>query len=1123
METRRKFSCLLLLVFAWLLCGNAIGQEDIDFNRISVDQGLSQNTIFAILQDHKGFMWFGTHDGLNKFDGYNFTVFKNRTKDSTSISDNIVMAICQSKKTNAIWLGTNDGGLSRFDYETEIFTSYKNTEKGTPPLFASKAITNIVEDEAGLLWFSYKTGTICCFDPKTEQVKNYALNPQNHDESGFGDLFVYSDSRNFLWVCTKKGLYKFDKELERFEIYQNNKNNPHSIPSNLLNAIYEDSNYVFWVSSEEGLIKFAPDRNEFSLFQHNEKDPFSISDNHVYIAIRDNNNRLWVGTRNGLNSFTDSTNRFWAYKNEPANPTSLSSNNVSKLYIDQAGVLWVGTFEHGLNFFDTHRKAFTHYQYDSKHPDGLPAKTVRAIYEDAFGILWIGCVNGGLTKLDRKQQKAEHFDLKINNSFDFGTTTVTSICDDAQGNLWIGTWEHGIIKATFKGRGTNRVFDHFKTYTHQKDDAYSLSNSSVQFIFLDSDKRLWIGTAEGLDMYDRTQDRFKHFTYDRSNRNSLSDLSLQNAMVEVANQTFWVGTWNGLNKIILSPTFDADFEKAGSNINSLAKFEHFFHEPNNTNSLSDNRVISACMNTDGSLWVGTFGGGLNKMVFQKDGTITFSHFDEQSGLTNNVVYCVFSDESGNIWCSSNNGISEIKSGNKGIVHYKEKDGLQGKEFFWGAGWKSRSGELFFGGSNGFNAFFPLQIQENKYKVPVVFTNLRVFNKIIQPDGKILHKTISEAEKIHLNWSDKVISIEFSALHFSLSENIKYQYMLVGFDKKWISTNFKNRMITYTNLEPGHYTFKVKATNCDGIWNDDHASLSIIIKPPFWKTWAFQIAAILFIIGVGPVVFLVRLRNIQQQNRKLETLVKERTVQIENQKDEIAGQNKELIAQNVNKIKLISILSHDLRSPIATVINMLEMILTYWDSFNDTEKIKYIDSLQKDVETTLKLVDDTLDFVRINQNKLEPHPSKKSLVITLGSAIDAYTEQAKAKNIDLLFNCDFEEEFETDHEMLQHIVMNFVSNAIKFTPNSKIVELKVVSQEDQIEICVFDQGIGIPEDKLKHLFEGNEGFNRTGTDGEKTHGIGLQLVKQYADLIKAKIVVESKVDHGSQFCLVLPKF
>ena len=1121
MSVFRNFKYAVCVCLTLLITSGIFSQTDINFDRIGVGQGLSQNSINAIIQDHKGFMWFATQGGLNKFDGYSFTVYKNIKDDSTSLADNMVSSICQSKLTHNIWLGTNNSGLCCFDYKTEKFTSFKHNSTDDPIAFLSNTIANIVEDKKGNLWISYNIGGIGCFDPKTRSLKNYHINPNNTTEQGYGDAFLYFDSRDFLWVGTMKGLYKFDTNTEKFISYQHDSLNPTTLPTNLINSIYEDKNYCFWIGTEEGLIRFLPDENRHTHFRHYDKDPSSISANRVYTPLRDEFGQLWVGTIKGVNLFDDTNNRFTSLLNDPADLHSLSSNNISKLFLDDAGVLWVGTFEKGINKYDTHSKRFRHYKYSPAVPEGIPQKTVRSIYEDQYGILWAGFVNGGLVRLDRKNGTSERYEMDSNKPNSLPANTVTAICEDHSGALWVGTWESGIAKAIFKGHGRNRQIDYFEPYNHNPLDSFSLSYSTIQFIYQDATHRLWIGTAAGLDIYDRKNDRFKHFTHDVDNKNSLSNYSLQKAIVEENDTTFWVGTWSGLNKITMAQDFDSKFDKAGANINSLATFKHYFSQSNKENSLSDNRITALCLNIDNTLWVGSYGGGLDKMEFYHNDLLKLTNFNEQNGFSNNEVYCIFNDDKGNVWSSTNHGISEVSYETNQIWQFKECDGLQSNEFWWGAGYKGASGELFFGGNNGFNSFFPAQIEKNNYQAPTVNTDFRLFNIAQKPDGTILKTSISETEEIFLDWSNKVFSIEFSALHFSAPENIKYKYKLINFDERWIPTDYKNRRVTYTNLEPGEYEFCVMATNSDGVWNEDHHSLVINIEPPFWKTLWFRI---LFAVSAGSLVyllFLTRVHRIKKQNEKLEIMVTERTKQIELQKEEITAQNEELVHQNTNQERYISILSHDLRGPVGNIVSMFDAILADWDDFDDTQKLEWINILQQGAITTIDLIDDTLKFVKRNKNKLEPRIKRKNLFVNIENILNTYTESAKSKEIELVATGDFNIEVQTDHEMLKHILMNFVSNAIKFTPNKNTIEIRGETTDNMLKISVKDQGIGIPKTKIQQMFEDAENFSRAGTQGEKSHGIGLKMSKQYAELIKAELSVESKENQGSTFSVKLP--
>jgi two-component sensor histidine kinase/ligand-binding sensor domain-containing protein/PAS domain-containing protein len=810
--------------------GNAYAQESTtQFHHIIAAQGLSQSSIYCILQDHEGFMWFGTQDGLNKYDGYNFTVYTYNEFDPKSLSDNLITTIYEDK-SGIIWVGTDSGGLNKFNRETESFTHYTHNSN-QPDTLGANRVLSIYEDEPGTLWIGTDGGGLNKFNPKTEQFTHYT---HNTDDLGSLNndtvLAIYEDSLGSLWIGTDGGgLNKFNPETGHFTHYTHDLTNPHSLSSNTVLSIYEDQTGKLWFGTNGGgLNEFNRQTENFTHYLPNPEHPDSLNHNTVSAIAEDHFGNLWLGTTSwyvhsygtALDKFDPKTKQFTHYIHDPANPNSLSDNIVGFVFKDNSGILWVGTGFGGVNKLDLKSPKFEHYHHNPSNPNNLSDNRIMSIYEDQEGVVWIGTVNGGLDKFEPQTGKFTHYRHDSNNPNSLISDNVWSIYEDSAGMLWIGTFGSGLDKFDRK----KGIFTHFQ---HNPNHPSSLSENTVTSIYEDNSGTLWIGTfGGGLNKFNKKTEQFSQYTHQLDNPNSLSDNSIT-LIYEDKSGTLWIGTFaGGLNR------FDS---KTGH-------FKPYKNDPNNSNSLSYDRIISIYEYPSGTLWIGTLGGGLDKFDVA---TETFKHYTERDGLPNNAVIGILGDDAGNLWISTDKGLSKFNPKTETFRNYDVGDGLQGNEFNGVKAYlKTKDGQMFFGGLNGFNTFYPDQVKDNPHIPPIVITNFQKFNKDVKLDT-----AISSTKEIKLSYKDNFFSFEFAALDYTNPSKNQYAYKLEGFDKDWIYSGTR-RYASYTNLDGGTYTFRVKGSNNDGIWNEEGTSIKIIITPPPWKTWwAYMLYIIALISGV----------------------------------------------------------------------------------------------------------------------------------------------------------------------------------------------------------------------------------------------------------------------------------
>lgn len=827
--------------------------EIVKFDRISTIQGLSESTVMCIMQDSMGFMWFGTYDGLNMYDGYNFTVFKKNLKDTNSLSNNLIRTIFEEKQ-GVFWIGT-DFGLNKYVRSTSTFTRY--------------------------------------FVPETSIFNSVESNRINA---------IFVDSEGIFWVGSANGLFKFDTISGYFSRYPEIAAGDTSKPGlRYIYSIFEDKNGKLWAGTDgEGLVRIDKQTGGYKTWKNIPEENTSIADNDVFCFYEISDTSMLLGTfGGGLNVFNKQSGEFYSYLNNINNPKSTSENNILAC-CEKDGYLWLGTYENGINTFELKKAgktcknipSFTRYTHDKNNLNSLSSNAIRSMYEDRGGVLWIGTLGGGISKYDRKKTKFKHYKSNLSpetygisedkdgilwigtseglESFNPKTSkfrqyflnnaitnnsisnNIRKIYHDRSGTLWIGTRNSGLFKFDKKNGA-------FVNYSSKDDDSTSLSYNYVTDICEDSEGSFWIGTDEGLNKMDRNTGRFIHYTQNKYNINN----SVR-CVYEDNSKTLWIGTRSGLFK----------YDKANNN------FKSYQSNLNDTNSLSNNYVLTIYEDVSGRLWIGTLD-GLN--LFNRK-TETFNQYHENDGLPNESIFGILEDKNKNLWLSTTKGISKFNPEHNTFRNYTTVDGLQSDQFNKAA-FKNSEGKMFFGGHNGYNAFYPDSIVDSEYQPNIFIVDFRIFNKSFGVGDKkenrsILDKNIVVTKEIVLSYKEYMFSFEFAALDFSDPENIKYAYKMENFESDWNYIGADRRFATYTNLPPGEYIFKVIATNSDGIWTHDETSIKIIVTPPYWKTWWFRIGIFISFVIILFLVYKLRIKNLKKQKETLEQQVKERTLKLE---------------------------------------------------------------------------------------------------------------------------------------------------------------------------------------------------------------------------------------------------
>ncbi|HYG39925.1 MAG TPA: two-component regulator propeller domain-containing protein [Cytophagales bacterium] len=887
---------ILFFILSILLIVPTYAQyRTVKFRRITSNQGLSQDHVTAILEDRKGYMWFGTEGGLNKYDGYEFTVYKNIPEEESSVGNNYIQDILEDKNGNLLIAVSS--GLDIYDRDKDNFRHIDLSAYYPIDLF---------EDSKGKLWIGTNQGLIL-YDIESKKLEIYLADDDNKSFSLQNNPIteIAEGKTGELWIATTRGLCKFNPQSKKFTDYAYDPENPKSFRGNYVTTVYKDKKENIWIGTRGNGISLYNDKEDsFVNFSHDPNNKNSLAHKDVLSFEEDEEGNLWIGTENGGISILDiENNQFHTYTTEINDNYSLSNPSIYCIYKDRIGNMWIGTYAGGINFLPKYGDKFIHHKQLPYSSNCLSSSNVLSIGGDFEDNIWIGTDGGGLNFFDRKKKTFTHYRHNQKDENTIKSDYIFSIVELDKDNIVIGYHRAGF---DIYNRKTG-VFEH---HVHNPDDPNGLSEPTVLVAYKDKSGMLWLGTpGGGLNSYNVNTGQFRHYKNNPSDPNSISSNVIP-SIFEDSDGNLWVGTQEGLN------LFDR----------KKNKFIRYINDPKNKNSLSHNGIYAIYEDNKKNLWIGTAGGGLN--LFNKK-TQGFKSFTEKEGLANNSVFGILEDKSGNLWLSTNKGISEYDTKSGKFTNYDVTDGVQGNQFRFNASFKTKDGEMFFGGTNGFNAFYPETIKENPNIPETVFTGFEIFNLPVKLNVKnsSLAKSIDEAETVTLNYDQSVFTFKYSALNYTLPEKNQFAYKMEGFDADWNYVGTQ-RKATYTNLNPGDYIFRVKASNNDGVWNEEGASVKVIITPPFWKTWWFESLTVLFIVGGFIAFYKVRVSVIKKQKTELEKQVKERTSEISAQKEIVEEQAEFLKDANHNlkeQKEELSIQSEKLQFAVAELNQQKEEI------------------------------------------------------------------------------------------------------------------------------------------------------------------------------------------------------
>ncbi len=921
---------------AWLLLGlaspaaPAADPRPMRFERLTIDNGLSQSVVNCIVQDVTGFLWIGTQDGLNRYDGYGFEVYRHDAQDPRSLAHDWVMALANDPSGD-LWVGTEGGGLARWLRASDGFTAYRHDPQD-PGSLSSDRVSVLTRDRSGVLWVGTLDAGLNRFDGgKFQRFRHDPDEPASLSDDQV--RAVYEDSKGVLWVGTWGGLDRFDPATGSFLHTRHDPDDPASLSDDRVRAILEDRAGNLWVGTHDGLNRRTGESGRFERYVHDPEIPGSLSHSWVRSLLQDADGRLWAGTDGGLNLWHEGTRSFASYRFDPGDASSLAGDQIVHLFQDSSGVLWIGTLGGGLAKWRPETWAFAHYRGAAGDPGA--SNNVFAISEDSGGVLWVGTFGGGLERLDRATGRHTRFTHDSRRPGTLSDDRVTALLHDRSGVLWIGTVAGGLNRLG----GRSEAGAGFERFTHDPGNPASLSADAVTALYEDRQGRLWIGTYDGgLNRYlgDGVDGRgaFARFRHDPADPASLGNERIF-SLAEDTTGRLWLATdGGGLNRF--HPVTGA--------------FLRLEHDADVAGSLSSNELNAVHVDAEGRLWIGTKGSGLDRLVGLDEalGRASFENYSRAEGLPDETIWGILSDDSGALWLATNRGLARLDPGTGTFKSYGPSHGLQSNEFNLGAYFKSPGGELFFGGVNGVNAFFPERIEADRPPPAVVVTSFTRGNRPAR-----LGRPIFDVEEVALDHRDNFFAFELAVLDFTAPERNRFRYRLEGFDDGWID-NGHRRWVSFTNLDPGSYVLQVEGASHDGVWSPQRASVRIAVAPPPWRTWwatSLYALALAAVAAIGVYVYrehrqaerdravAERERAIaereREQVRERERLIEERERLTEERERLIA----ELAGKNAALERLNYTVSHDLKSPLVTIKGFLGLVERDVDS-GDPDKVRH---------------------------------------------------------------------------------------------------------------------------------------------------------------------------------------
>ncbi|HNW51838.1 MAG TPA: two-component regulator propeller domain-containing protein [Prolixibacteraceae bacterium] len=1121
------------------------------FQYLKVEDGLPQNTINAIARDYYGFMWFGTNNGICRYDGFTFESFKSEKDQPGSLPDNMISAI-EPDEDHRLWVGSANG-LSYFDPQDDRIVEFSTQENGCQQI--TRVSTIVVH--SGKIWVGTSDNGIfllshCKSTGNYELVSHFCEQENNLPENGVS--IIYKTKDNTLWAGTNQGIYIYSETEKKFNLFTANQ----SIAANVnVYDIFESSKGDLYIGTFNGLAVIRRNRGSASWFFPDVSNPNALVHGTVGKISEDIRGGILVGTLGGLQSFDLASGNFYLFPENGPDYFKLNNQFISTIYCDSTGNVWVGTEKGGINKFNVYQKPFSFYANDPNNQNSLNDNTINSVLKER-DFLWIGTAGGGLNSVDLRTGKFTHYRYSAFNNQTLSSDYISSILRGPDGNLWIGSWGGGLT--CLKGASSNPTIQRITATTPGY--RYQLVDNFVSTLWDDNRGFLVVGAQGGLSMLTYNKHKFTTLVAPNSSERQISEVG---CILKDSKDYYWVGTRNGLFRFPANSLKETDQPEL-----IVDNLQFFTNSESDSLSLPGHYIISLIEDSKGNVWAGTYGNGFCKIAVQKDGTIRCTSYSQNDGLSNNVTYCILEDHFGNLWISTDYGLSMFDTKHHKFKNFYKQDGLLNNQFYWSASYKSNDGELYFGGTEGLNYFKPENVQDFQNLVTPRITRLKIFNQEVKAGSvfhgkKVICRPIYDADTIYLSFRDNNISFDFSSLDYNLPEKTSFAYMILGIDKDWNYVPAQRRFANYSNLKGGTYPFLIKASNGDGVWNDKPTEITIVITPPFWKTRWFTILMIVSVVLITFFIVQLQMQSIIRQKKMLEEKVVVRTqkiedqkvilekqaaeliesnqklerrqIQIEQQKKELEDKNNEISSQrdelivlnnkveevNQKQLSFFTNISHEFRTPLTLIISPLERMLSKFKG--DTETENMLNILNRNAQRLLLLINQLLEIRKVETGNQELRVEKSDTPDFLLEIFDSFVELAEKNEIEYTHQIDIAGETWIDKEKLENVLYNLLSNAFKFTPRGGRItlkaELSTEGNDQYLRMVVSDSGIGIPQQQIGRLFD--RFFQVTESKNHKYSGtgIGLSLVKSLTEIMYGNVEVESEPGKGSEFIVTIP--
>ncbi|MCY1719455.1 ATP-binding protein [Prolixibacteraceae bacterium Z1-6] len=1064
-----------ILIFNFVLL-NHVYTQSYNFSNYSINDGLSQSVVNCVFQDSRGFIWMGTQSGLNRFNGETFDIFNYNPNDSFSISNNWIYAISEDTDGD-LWIGTR-GGLNKYLVKQNKF-EHINYKTNFPHDVTSFCYDNICLNNGKILINT--PPVLSLFDPQSGSFSHFQNKLEYDGAVKDVKIPLLEDKNGRIWVASTKGLSSFSFQTEEFTYYTFETKNGDLLENANVTALFNDKNGIIWAGTTTGLFKLNAKSNYFQElhFKQKEAEDYIFENTCIRSILEDKNGNLIIATEgSGLFVISPNSEKPASIQNYTSANSTLGHNIVQSLIMDRSENLWIGTLQ-GISKTDLKRKKFTLYRNSiSPNSTNLLGNVIASLYKNDDGILWVGNWGQGLNLVNRETNEVEHFSTRETGNHSIPNDFAHVIFKDVIGLIWLGTRDGVLIYDK-----SNNTFVPWTIYFN-KTNFPTFSNTRIYSIIQDSTKNYWIGTQNGLYKINLEKSTIEVFQKELDENHRLS-ANLVYCLLADSEGLIWIATVNGLQ--VYNP--------------ETKTIQYFSKEKN---GMSDNFIVSLCEDSQGRIWIGT---ATYVNVYNKEDS-TFMLYSQEHGVPNNRIFEIAKDKNNDIWLATGRGLCKFDEEQNTFHTFTLEDGLQSLEFNIRAAYVCDDGEILMGGMNGFNSFHPDSIFHNPYVPNLVFTAFYKTEDTIEESINL-----TENNAVTLDYKAHSFTIEFAALEYTNPNKNQYAYKMEGISNEWVDIG-NRKFVPFSGLQPGEYYFQVKGSNNDGVWNNDAIGIRINILPPWWRSnYAYSFYILLLFIGVYGFIKM-REKKLKHDKKILEKKVLERTIQIEHQ-------NRKLEELNQTKNKLFSIIGHDLGNQFNIIVGFSDLLLSDFRKL-DAAKIEYhLRNIYESSSHANHLLENLLTWARMQTKSIRYNPVVFNVNEKIEELIQFHKEALNKKRIILEFENKNGIMVKADVNMFSTVLRNLVANAIKFTHENGHIYILSSQMKDFCEIKVKDNGVGIESENLEKIFRIDSKHKTTGTKGEKGTGLGLILCKEFVEKNNGKIWVKSESGKGSEFCFTIP--